>query len=55
MIQPIGEYVGPQRFVEHSLPNFVTGGAPRRMYGNQVLKTELGRVEDPELLDTITR
>jgi len=55
MIQPIEGFRGAQTFVGPSLANTGGGNYPTRVYGNQVLKTAQGRVEDPELLDLITQ
>uniref|UniRef100_A0A915HJU4 Mucin-like protein n=1 Tax=Romanomermis culicivorax TaxID=13658 RepID=A0A915HJU4_ROMCU len=44
-----------QTFTGPVMQNVGTGQFPTRSYGNQLLKTAVGRVEDPELLDIMTQ
>lgn len=55
--QPLGGQFGQaQTFVGPTLPPQLGGSnIPIRTYRGQILRTQIGRVEDPELLDLVTR
>lgn len=57
--QPLGgqsSFNPAQGFVGPTLqPQLGGSNQPIRTYRGQILKTQIGRVEDPELLDLVTR